>query len=151
MTEEMKLLLRILLEQEDKKEAPEKETAHKLPKRTPTPTEGLDYPPEEITLPKEKKDHIQKEYLSKDVSDEMKKGLPEHSSENIITHKKEVPIWEKYALTRQEAAAYFHIGQNKLSAIINSDKYAEYLIWSGGHCFIKRKMFEEYLNKTNSV
>lgn len=151
MTEEMRLLLRLLLEQEEKTDKIEKEEPPKKSKRTPAPEEGLDYPPEEVSLPREKKDHIQKEYLSKDVSDDMRKGLPEHSSENIITHKKEVPIWEKYALTRQEAAAYFHIGQNKLSAIINSDKYAEYLIWSGGHCFIKRKMFEEYLNKTNSV
>ena len=31
------------------------------------------------------------------------------------------------------------------------DKYAEYLLWNGGRVYIKRKLFEEYLNKETEV
>jgi hypothetical protein len=68
------------------------------------------------------------------------------SHENNVSNMKTVPIWEKYALTVAEAAQYFHIGTKKLRKIINADKYAKYLIWNGGRVFIKRQMFEEFLN-----
>ncbi|MBR2556219.1 MAG: excisionase [Aeriscardovia sp.] len=66
--------------------------------------------------------------------------------ENNVYSRKEVPIWEKYALSVTEATQYFHIGRKKLREIINKDKYANYLVWNGGHVFIKRKLFEEYLD-----
>ncbi len=60
--------------------------------------------------------------------------------------KSEVPVWEKYSLTVDEAAGYFRIGQNKLREIINRDKNAEYILWNGSRPQIKRKLFEKYVD-----
>lgn len=62
-----------------------------------------------------------------------------------------VPIWEKYALTIAEAAIYFRIGENKLRQIVAENLEAEYVINVGNRKLIKRKLFEEYLNKTSQV
>lgn len=63
----------------------------------------------------------------------------------------EVPVWEKYALTITEAAQYFSIGENKLRNHINEHKSAKYVIWSGSHVLIKRKLFEAELDTYNVI
>ena len=63
----------------------------------------------------------------------------------------EVPVWEKYALTITEAAQYFSIGENKLRNHINEHKNAKYVIWSGSHVLIKRKLFEVELDTYNVI
>lgn len=65
--------------------------------------------------------------------------------------KKEVPIWEKSNLTLEEASAYFGIGINKLRDITNDKSYSKYVIWCGNKRLIKRKLFDEYLEKTYSI
>ena len=57
-----------------------------------------------------------------------------------------VPVWEKYTLTVEEAAAYFHIGENKMRNIIRSNSDAKYILWNGSRAQIKRKMFEDYID-----
>ena len=57
-----------------------------------------------------------------------------------------VPVWEKYTLTVDEAAAYFRIGQNKLRRIIDDNKDAIFVLWNGNRPQIKRKMFEKYVD-----
>lgn len=64
--------------------------------------------------------------------------------------KKEVPIWEKSNLTLEEASAYFGIGINKLRDMTN-DRNCRYVIWCGNKRLIKRKLFDEYLEKTYSI
>ena len=66
---------------------------------------------------------------------------------NII----EIPIWNKYTLTVQEAASYFRIGENKLRNIINENKDADFILWNGTRPQIKRKLFENYIDKLNVV
>lgn len=58
----------------------------------------------------------------------------------------EVPTWEKYTLTVDEAAAYFRIGQNKLRRIIDGNRDASFILWNGNRPQIKRKMFEKYVD-----
>jgi len=58
----------------------------------------------------------------------------------------QIPIWKKYSLTVEEAAAYFHIGENKIRKIIGDNQDADYLLWNGNRPLIKRDMFEKYLN-----
>lgn len=67
------------------------------------------------------------------------------------TNKKEIPFWERYILSIEEAAAYFRIGENKLRDIINSNRHANYLLWNGNRAQIKRKVFEQYVDKINSI
>lgn len=78
---------------------------------------------------------------------------PENTEPDVIpsVRKNAVPIWQKYALSAPEASQYFHIGIRKLREIIAKDRYAEYLMWNGGHVFIKRRLFEEYLDKTSEL
>ena len=61
-----------------------------------------------------------------------------------------VPVWEKANLTLDEAAAYFGIGVNKLREITD-DKRCTAVLWCGSKRLIKRKQFEDYLNKSVSV
>ena len=54
---------------------------------------------------------------------------------------KDIPLWEKYTLTVEEAALYFRIGENKLRRLINNNKDALYILWNGNRPQIKRAMF----------
>ena len=65
--------------------------------------------------------------------------------------KTEVPIWRKYALSFKEAAAYFRIGENKLRRIVDDNQDAEYVLWNNSRPLIKRKKFEDYLDKISSI
>ena len=38
-----------------------------------------------------------------------------------------VPLWEKYILTIQEAAEYFHIGEKKLRRLVDERTDADYM------------------------
>ena len=40
---------------------------------------------------------------------------------------KEVPIWERYALTIREASAYFRIGENSLRKLVAENPDAEFI------------------------
>ena len=62
-----------------------------------------------------------------------------------------VPLWEKYILTIQEAAEYFHIGEKKLRKLVEERTDADYLIMNGNRVMLKRKLFEKYLDESASV
>lgn len=63
----------------------------------------------------------------------------------------EIKISDKYALSIDEAAAYFHIGENHLRKLIKDDPNAEWVLWNGSHAIIKRKLFEEMLDSANAI
>lgn len=63
---------------------------------------------------------------------------------------KEVPIWEKSNLTLEEAAAYSGIGINKLRQITDDDD-CEFVLWIGTKRLIKRRKFDEYIEKLYSL
>ena len=123
MTDDMRLLLRILLEQELREAEPEMQRPRK--KREAEREDGIDYAPAE----------------SRGKTKRTKDTMKEERAEDLQQARS-----EKYALSLSEAAEYFHIGTRRLRQIIAKDKYAKYLIWNGGRVFFKRKMFEEYLN-----
>lgn len=62
-----------------------------------------------------------------------------------------VPIWEKYTLTIEEAAKYFHIGQNKLRKLINENRNANFILWNGTRAQIKRYLFEGFIDQTEAI
>ena len=62
-----------------------------------------------------------------------------------------IPFWEQYTMSIEEAAAYFRIGINKLRTIINEDVNADFILWNGNRAQIKRKKFEEYIDRCNQV
>ena len=59
---------------------------------------------------------------------------------------KEVPIWEKSNLTVEEAAAYTGIGINKIREMSEGDN-CPFVLWVGKKRLIKRRKFDEYVEK----
>jgi len=43
----------------------------------------------------------------------------------------DIPIWERYTLTIEEASKYFRIGENKLRRLADENKNADWLIMNG--------------------
>lgn len=64
--------------------------------------------------------------------------------------KKEIPIWEKANLTVEEASMYYNIGTHKIREITDDDS-CPFVLWIGSKRLIKKKPFEEYLNKQFSI
>ncbi len=56
----------------------------------------------------------------------------------------DVPIWEKYTLTIEEASKYFRIGENKLRKLAEENPTAGWVILNGNRIQIKRKQFENW-------
>ena len=63
---------------------------------------------------------------------------------------KQIPIWEKSNLTLEEAAAYSGIGINKLRQLTD-DNNCEFVLWIGTKRLIKRRKFDEYIEKLYSL
>ena len=51
----------------------------------------------------------------------------------------DIPVWEKYTLTIEEASKYFRIGENKLRRLAEENKDAGWLIMNGNRIQIKRR------------
>ncbi|MBO3443852.1 excisionase [Clostridium sp. CCUG 7971] len=65
--------------------------------------------------------------------------------------KKDIPVWEKYILTIEEASKYFNIGHNKLRKMVESNKHANWFIMNGNRVQIKRKQFEQVINELGTI
>lgn len=65
--------------------------------------------------------------------------------------KKDIPFWERYTMSVEEASQYFRIGENKLRRIISENKDADYLLWNGNRPQIKRVLFEKYIDHCDVV
>ncbi len=61
---------------------------------------------------------------------------------------KEVPVWQKYALTIREASKYFHIGEKKMRDIVEENKGSDFVVMLGNRAMIKRQNFEKFLDHT---
>lgn len=66
-------------------------------------------------------------------------------------NKMQIPVPQRYCITIEEAAAYFLIGENKLRKLIDENKEANYLLWSGRNAKIKRAAFEKYIDTLNVI
>lgn len=62
----------------------------------------------------------------------------------------EIPIWEKVTITKEEAAAYSSIGMNKLDELMRNPM-CSFVIYIGKKRLIKRKQFEEFLEKNVEI
>lgn len=62
-----------------------------------------------------------------------------------------IPVWEKYTLSIEEAAAYFRIGENKLCNLVADNRTAKFLLWNGNRPQIKRRLFEEYIDTLEAI
>ncbi|HEN8873094.1 TPA: excisionase [Streptococcus agalactiae] len=63
----------------------------------------------------------------------------------------DIPIWERYTLTIEEASKYFRIGKNKLRRLAEENKNANWLIMNGNRIQIKRKQFEKIIDTLDAI
>ena len=61
-----------------------------------------------------------------------------------------VPVWEKVALTLEEAAAFSNTGTNRIREITNNEN-CPFVLFVGNKRLIKRKPFEKYLEQAFSI
>lgn len=58
----------------------------------------------------------------------------------------DVPIWERYTLTIEEASKYFRIGEKKLRKLAEENINSGWVIMNGNRVQIKRKQFEKIVD-----
>ena len=63
----------------------------------------------------------------------------------------DVPIWEKYTLTVEEASKYFRIGEKKLRKLAEENIDAAWVIVKGIRIQIKRKQFEKIIDTLDEI
>ena len=63
----------------------------------------------------------------------------------------DIPIWERYTLTIEEASKYFRIGESKLRRLAEENKNANWLIMNGNRIQIKRKQFEKIIDTLDAI
>ena len=63
----------------------------------------------------------------------------------------EIPVWNKYLLSIEEAASYFHIGINKMHRLVSQNTHAPWVLWNSNRALIKRKAFEDYIERINAI
>lgn len=63
----------------------------------------------------------------------------------------DIPFWERYTLTIEEASKYFRIGENKLRRLAEENKNANWLIMNGNRIQIKRKQFEKIIDTLDAI
>ena len=68
-----------------------------------------------------------------------------------ISNTYEIPYWNKYTLSIEEAAGYFRIGECKLRKIITENPTADFILWNGNRMQIKRKKFEEFIDRQGVI
>ena len=73
-----------------------------------------------------------------------------YETENVKTSKFDSPVWHKLNLTIEEAAAYSNIGIHRLYELTEQED-CPFVLWIGSRRVIKRKSFDEYIEKMGSV
>ena len=63
----------------------------------------------------------------------------------------DIPIWQKYTLSIEEASRYFRIGEKKLRKLAEENPDAIWLIMNGNRLQIKRKQFEKVIDELEVI
>ncbi len=63
----------------------------------------------------------------------------------------DVPVWEKYTLTIEEASKYFRIEEHKLRKLAEENPTAGWVILNGNRIQIKRKQFEKIIDTLDAI
>lgn len=78
------------------------------------------------------------------VNDTIKK------TERFISRSSQVPLWHRQNLSVEEAGIYTGLGSNNVYKLIKQDD-CDFTFKIGSRTMIKRKRFEEYLEKLYSI
>ena len=72
--------------------------------------------------------------------------MPERKSKE----KYDIPLYRKPFLSIEEAVAYTGIGRDKLYELTNPED-CPFVLWIGNRRMIKRKKFDEYIERQYSI
>lgn len=64
---------------------------------------------------------------------------------------KEIPFWNRYTMSLEEAAKYFRIGENKLREVVAQNPTADFILMNGNRVQIKRRLFEQFIDETTAL
>ena len=70
--------------------------------------------------------------------------------ERKYKEKYNIPLWHKPNLSIEEAVAYSGIGRDKLYKLTDPED-CPFVLWIGSRRMIKRKMFDEYIERQYSI
>lgn len=62
----------------------------------------------------------------------------------------DIPVWEKSSLTIDEAAVYSGVGRDKIRELTDRED-CPFVLWIGSKRLIRRKRFDDYLDKAFSI
>ena len=62
-----------------------------------------------------------------------------------------IAFYERYLMTVDEAAVYFHIGYKKMRSLIKEYPGAKWILYSGNRIMVKREQFEKWLNNQSAI
>ena len=65
-------------------------------------------------------------------------------------NKFEIPVYKKLLLTKEEAAAYSHVGINKLEELLKIPN-CPFVMYIGKKKLIKRKEFEKFISENIEI
>ena len=72
-------------------------------------------------------------------------------TEVLYLNTNDIPIWQKYTLSIEEASRYFRIGEKKLRRLAEENPDANWLIMNGNRLQIKRKQFEKVIDELEVI
>lgn len=67
-----------------------------------------------------------------------------------MNQKVNVPIYEKAALTIEEAAEYSNIGQNRFIALLKEPR-CTFVLYVGKKKLVKRREFEQFISRSVQI
>ena len=59
----------------------------------------------------------------------------------------QMPWWNKFTFSVQEASEYFGFSDKKIRKIIDENEDADFILWNGSRPRIKRKLFEQFVDE----
>ena len=69
----------------------------------------------------------------------------------MMNEKIDIPVWEKYTLTIEEASRYFTIGQNKLRRLVEENRHGDWYVMNGNRILIKKNSLRNlWIKQTQS-
>ena len=65
--------------------------------------------------------------------------------------KASIAFYDRYMLTVEEAAVYFHIGYKKMRSMVKEHAGAKWILFNGNRIMIKREQFEKWLDNQSAI
>lgn len=70
-----------------------------------------------------------------------------HEDTELKQPMQQMPWWNKFTFSVQEASEYFGFSDKKIRKIIDENEDADFILWNGTRPRIKRVLFEQFVNE----